>query len=652
MEIVKMSPIKVGLVQINTTFSNSYYFPYSVGLLQAYFQKYAKHPNAFEFLDPIFSRMFVDKIVTQLEEAEIVAFSTCAWNSMISLDIAKRLKKKNPDVLISFGGPHVPDKAEKFLRTHLFIDMACHGEGEKIFTEILDNYHSRNWGNVPSISYLDNGNYIQNPIASRIKDLSSIPSPYLEGVFDNLMHHNPQHQWTVLWETNRGCPFTCAFCDWGSYTKSKLYAFDIERLEKEIEWFAKNEIEFIYCCDANFGILERDLDIAKYVAESKKNYGYPKAMAVHDTKNATERTYAIQKILHEAGLSKGASLALQTVDETTLKNIGRRNISLKSFRDLQRKFNCDYIETYTDILLGLPGETYNSFTRGVSQIIEMGQHNRIRFGTLFILPNAPMGDPQYQKEHGIIVVESENRTAHSSYNDSEDEIKEIQPLVVGTKTMPKRDWIKTKVFSRWCSFLHFDKILQLPTLLLHEICGCSYKEMFEAFFVENATYPIISEIQKFFCERARNIQSGMGDECCRSIEWLNLCWPPDEYVFIKLMVENKLKEFYVEAENILCKYLQSQGLDIPHFLSEAIMFNRCLIKRPFQKEDMVLQTEYNIWESYMAALAMEKIDLKRDRYVYRIDRTSEIWTTWDEWFREVVWYGNKQGAYLYRAKSV
>lgn len=218
------------------------------------------------------------------------------------------------------------------------------------------------------------------------------------------MHHNPEHQWMALWETNRGCPFTCTYCDWGSSTKSRLYAFDIERLKQEIDWFARNKIEFIYCCDSNFGILKRDLDIAKYVAESKKKSGYPKALAVHDTKNASETTYAIQKILHKAGLSKGVSLSLQTIDETALKNIGRRNISLDSFRKLQRKFNCNHIETYTDILQGLPGETYDSFTNGVSQIIDMGQHNRIRFGTLFILPNAPMSNPQYQKKHELIIV--------------------------------------------------------------------------------------------------------------------------------------------------------------------------------------------------------------------------------------------------------
>ena len=44
-------------------------------------------------------------------------------------------------------------------------------------------------------------------------------------------------------------------------------------VQKEIEWFADHRIEFIFCCDANFGILPRDLDIARYIAKVKEKTG-------------------------------------------------------------------------------------------------------------------------------------------------------------------------------------------------------------------------------------------------------------------------------------------------------------------------------------------------------------------------------------------
>ena len=49
--------LKVGLVQINNSFSGQNYLPYSVGLLQAYVQKHAADPDRYDFLLPVYKRM-------------------------------------------------------------------------------------------------------------------------------------------------------------------------------------------------------------------------------------------------------------------------------------------------------------------------------------------------------------------------------------------------------------------------------------------------------------------------------------------------------------------------------------------------------------------------------------------------------------------
>ena len=37
---------------------------------------------------------------------------------------------------------------------------------------------------------------------------------------------------------------------------------------------------------------------------------------------------------------------------------------------------------------------------------------------------------------------------------------------------------------------------------------------------------------------------------------------------------------------------------------------------------------------------------------YHIDRTTHRWNDWKSWFREVIWWGNKKGAYLYTNTTV
>jgi radical SAM superfamily enzyme YgiQ (UPF0313 family) len=646
-----MSKVTVGLIQMNNSSADSFYFPYSVGLLKAYFQKYSKKSEDFEFLDFLFTRVSVDRAVEYFKRVQIVGFSVYVWNYRLSLAIARKLKEQNPEVLTVFGGPHVPDKAEAFLTSHRFVDIACHQEGEETFLRILENYNTKNWKSIQSVSYIENGQFIHQPRQERIGNISRNPSPYLENTFKSLIRNNTRINLLGLWETNRGCPFTCAYCDWGASVHNRLSKFDMGRLEKEIQWFAENNVEFIFCCDANFGIFKRDLDIVKKVASVKKIYGYPKAFSVQNTKNSTEMSYAVQKVLSEAGLNKGVNLAMQTIDKTTLRNIGRQNMSLETFYELQRKFVKAGVETFTDLILALPGETYASFTSGVSKLIEMGQHHRIQFINLSILPNAAMGSPKYQEKYAFGIVETKIINMHGSANESKEEIYETQKLVVSTKTMPPQDWIKCRVFSWMAALLYFDKLLQIPLTIIHQICCFSYKELIEVFLSKsNQEFPIISEIRDFFFCEARKLQNG-GLEFCKSEEWLNLYWPHDEYIFIKLLVQDEIGDFYKEAEALLTEVLKSKGGQKPQCLVEAMTLNQHLIKRPFKKEDKIVHLRYNIWEYYRSILLGEPSTLEHGSFTYIIDRTSTVWENWNDWLREVVWYGNKKGDYLYSLKA-
>src|SRR3989344_1658132 len=216
--------IKVGMVQINNSFTNQNYFPYSIGTLQAYAQKHLANIDDFEFSLPVYKRLPLELAVDSLSGSDIIFFSSYVWNFNLSSEIAKKIKEKKPETLIVFGGCQIPrDNIGDFLRKNQFIDLACYGEGEKPFTSILENFKERDWSRVPSISYIRDNEVIKNPTSKRISDLSEIPSPYLAGVFDPLMKANPQEIWLGLWETNRGCPFSCSFCEWGEDYQRRIY---------------------------------------------------------------------------------------------------------------------------------------------------------------------------------------------------------------------------------------------------------------------------------------------------------------------------------------------------------------------------------------------------------------------------------------------
>jgi len=643
-------PVKVGLVQINNSFSGQNYLPYSIALLQTYVQKFAVNPGLYEFLTPLYKRVRIADAVDALKGADLVGFSTYVWNGRISLEIARRLKALKPGIVIVFGGPHVPDQPEDFLRANPQIDLAVHNEGERTFLKLLEAWPDRDaWASLAGVSMVKaDGSFVRNPNIDRVRDLDEIPSPFLEGAFDSIMAANPSESWIGLWETNRGCPFRCTFCDWGSATAGKVTKFGEERLFREVDWFAAKKIEYIFCCDANFGIQKRDVDIANYVADIKKQTGYPVALSVQNTKNATERAYLTQKILSDAGLNKGVALSMQSVDMPTLEAIKRDNISLNTYMELQRRFTKDKVETYSDLILGLPGETYESFVRGVDQLMENGQHNRIQFNNLSILPNAEMGDPAYQKKYGMVTIESKIINIHGERVELDDDVPEVQDLVIATASTPLADWRRTRNFCWMTALLHFDKLFQIPLILAHGISGIAYRDMIEAFMHADAgRYPMIAEINAFFEGEARSIQQG-GSEYVFSKEYLNIYWPADEFIFVKLTAEGKFDAFYAEAGKLLAETVTARHAGLPmDVIEDAIKLNHALVHQPFAKTNLAVKLRYDILDYWHKVRTGEQALLRQQPMLVEVDRTAKPYDDFQKWCREIVWWGNKKGAYLY-----
>jgi len=646
--------VKVGLAQINNSFSGQNYLPYSIGLLQAYAERHAADSGRFRFLLPVYKRIRVQAALDQLRDADVVGFSLYVWNERLTLEVARRLRAERPDVLIVFGGPQVPDRAEAFLRAHPFIDIVCHGEGEQTFLSILERARDRDFASVQGVSYLAaDGAFVHQPRTERLRDVASIPSPYLEGVFKPLIAAHPEEVWIALWETNRGCPFACTFCDWGSATQSKVFQFDLPRLKRELDWFSEHRVEFVFCCDANFGILPRDIEIAQAAAENKRVLGYPKALSVQNTKNATERAYITQKILSDAGLSKGVALALQSVDLHTLEAIKRQNISLATYEELQKRFTRDRVATYSDLILGLPGETYDSFADGVARVIEGGQHNRIQFNNLSILPNAEMGDPAYQAKYGMVLVETKIINVHGSLEEDVDGIAEMQQMVVATSAMPKADWRRARVFAWTTALLHFDKLIQVPLVVAHEVSGIGYRALVEGFVAPDPVrYPLLAEVSAFFEGEAKVIQAG-GPELHYAPEFLGIWWPADEYMFIKLSHDRKIEAFFAEARRRLLDLWEEHGTAAPFApVEDAFTLNRALLSQPMVFDDVTVSLRHDVWSFFRAILQGEPAALKATPVTYRVERSKEAYADVQTWCREVVWYGHRRGAYYHSGRMV
>ncbi len=648
------SKITVGGVQINNGFSGQFYLPYSIGLLYAYTLHNTKKKDKFKFNDIIYKRLNLDECLNNLKDCDVVLFSTYVWNEKISLEIAKNLKKKDSKKYILFGGPSVPDNkygnAEKFLRDNPFIDVAIHQEGERSIHKLLEEFPNNNLKDTPNISFIDDkGKYNSNSILPRLRDFDNCPSPYLVGIFDDLIKKNPNEKWLASWETNRGCPFSCTYCDWGSATNSKVSRMHLDRVFAELDWFSKHKVEFIFCCDANFGMLPRDYDIVMKAIENKKKWGYPHVLSVQNTKNARERAYKVQKLLADSGLSKGVTLAMQSVDPHTLKTIKRDNISTEDYQELQKRFTKDGIPTYTEFILGLPGDTYQSFASGVSDVIESGQHNRIQFNNLSILPNAEMADPKNIEKDKIETVETPIVNVHGSLDETpSDGIHEKQKLVISTSSMNTDQWKLTRVYASTSEFLYFNKLLQIPFLFLNVEKKIKFKDLFEKFINEGKSFPCLNKIVNNFFKHSENITKG-GSEFIFKEGFLDIYWPPGEFEYINLVISKTLDAFYKEAEKLYSEYLDNE--EDKYILSECFKVNRSMLRVFGEKDDETIDLKYNILEYYKSIIQLEKSELKLSASKIIVIKSDNKYHDIQQWMREVIWYGHRSGKYLCKVKN-
>ena len=338
-------------------------------------------------------------------------------------------------------------------------------------------------------------------------------------------------------------------CDWGSAVLTKIRAFDDERLVREFEWMGQHEIELLYNCDANFGLLPRDLELTKEMVAAKEKYGYPRQFRAAYAKNSNQKVLDISSVVHQAGMSKGTTLSFQSLDAHTLQEIKRSNIKIENFKSLLGTYRQEGIPTYTELILGLPGETYDSFTRGIEQLLKAGQHEGLNIYLLAVLPNAEMGDLEYQKKHGMRVIQSPLLQQHSTPN--QDGIQETCLLCIETATMPEADWVQAYMFSWAVQTFHGFGLLREVAMYLHDVQGVSYREFYEWLLQVASRRPatlLAEEYRRTIAIVKRGLDGGQWGEV--DLRYGNIIWPTEEFTYLNI-ASQKSSRFYEEMNLLL-----------------------------------------------------------------------------------------------------
>tara|TARA_Y100000590_G_scaffold462963_1_gene628479 strand:- start:796 stop:2778 length:1983 start_codon:yes stop_codon:yes gene_type:complete len=643
---------KIQLVQVNDSYGNQYFLPYSVGLLQSYCNKFDDVRENFIFMKFIYKQEIdLEQQVKNMGKRNIIAQACYIWNWQFNIEFAKLTKKYNPDALIILGGPRVPDDSTGFFDRYPYIDILCHGEGEMVFHDILKQYMSeQQYGNIEGVSYHDRkaNRTVYTPRRARAIDLETIPSPYLDGTFSELLEDDVT--WQASWETNRGCPYRCTFCLWGVeyYNKIRKFPFE-ERLLEEIRWFSINKIGLVFGCDANFGIFERDLDIANALVEFKKEYGYPQKFRVCNAKNSNARVFEISKILNGGGMDKGTSMSVQSMNENVLETVKRKNIGTDKFEDLMNRFNESSIPTYTEIILPLPNETYESFITGLDVLFHSGQHSQLNIYNCTVLTNSEMASPEFMKEHNIQTVDLPVFQAHID-NKPNEYIQELETIAVGTKTMPTSDWKKSQRYSWAVQTFHGLGLLQYIAIFFVNRYDRNYSDFYHTLleYAQDNPRTLFGLELNEMEQTIDNILIGkMQGQLVPEYE-LDIVWPAEEASLLRIL--NTIDVFYEQCVGLIKYFIEKYELKIDdRLLADLILLQKKSMVH-FNDELVIhVNLKYNLVE-YIRNI---KIGCPSELFKFSSSKPYKRVSNWkypsdkNRFAREIVWYGRKGGLYIH-----
>lgn len=256
-------------------------------------------------------------------------------------------------------------------------------------------------------------------------DFEQLPSPYLEGVIKPTPF--------MRWETQRGCPFNCSFCQHKSARGGVNY-FHTDRVMKEIDLICNDPIgkkAEIAIVDPTFNSSKRCIEILD--AFYQKGFQGTLECQIRPEKITHEFCEAVERMKNHVVLEMG----VQTMVPEEIKLIERMktqvNNSVKVCEKVNEKLGLVRDRGFRaelSLIFGLPNQTVDSFRRSIMECRKAIPYAKIHCFPLMLLRGT--GLYKDKKKLGLV----EDFIDHPIRDRLQDHI----PHVVQTPTMSKSDW--------------------------------------------------------------------------------------------------------------------------------------------------------------------------------------------------------------------
>tara|TARA_Y100000741_G_scaffold175535_1_gene133175 strand:+ start:3107 stop:5209 length:2103 start_codon:yes stop_codon:yes gene_type:complete len=447
-----VKPLKIFLCDLtyDTTTLSTEAFPLNIGYIASYTKQL--------FGDDVEISLFkyIEKLENALETStpDIIGFSNYAWNRNISTEMSKIFLQKNPNGLVVWGGPNFPQDYPSQINfvKKLPLDIYVPIEGEFGFSNIvrkaLNIKSKEKFRNemlteaIPGcISKLNDGKIETLFSNDRLKNLDEIQSPYLTGILDEFF----DGRLSPMLQTNRGCPFSCTFCVDGSTTVSQVNQFSTSRVDDELQYISKkvtSNMHSLLISDLNFGMYPKDQEVCSSIQNIQNETNFPRYVKVTSGKNRPDK---ISEAIKKLGDTTSMTLSVQSLNQQVLANIKRHNISSEKLIALSPTLREQGLQTVSEIILGLPGETYETILDTIRDILR-ANIDEIYIYTMMLLDGSELNTP---KERNKWNFNTKFRILPRDFVKLKNGkvVLEIEEVVVGSNTLSFDEYVEVRLLA-------------------------------------------------------------------------------------------------------------------------------------------------------------------------------------------------------------
>lgn len=321
---------------------------------RAVLREYAIKRPATEIVDDILS-----------SNPSLVGFGVYIWNTDQTLEVVRQLRARDPDLLIVVGGPEISFEIETQPLFPL-VDYIFKGESDFSFRDFVANWIDKN--ELPAAKI----------VAAALPEIKRIILPYAEYTDEDIRNR------TIYVEASRGCPYKCEYC---------LSSLDVSVRNFDIEAFLAEIAKLIERGARQFKFVDRTFNLSP--ATSSRILGFfleriDLGLFLHFEMVPDRLPDELKDLIRKfpAG-SLQFEIGIQTWNPEVAKNVSRRQNYDKIRENLKFLRAETGVHTHADLIIGLPGETSDSFASGFNELARL-QPDEVQVGILKRLKGTPI----------------------------------------------------------------------------------------------------------------------------------------------------------------------------------------------------------------------------------------------------------------------